>query len=45
MKDVNGDVKKEVRQIWKKYFERFLNIENERKAVILTVDMEDIKIE
>ena len=37
MKDDHGDVKfseEEVRQIWKEYFERLLNVEDGRESVI-----------
>ena len=48
MKDDHGDVKsseEEVRQIWKEYFERLLNVEDGREAVISTVGMGGSKIE
>ena len=48
MKDDHGDVKsseEEVRQNWKEYFERLLNVEDGREAVISTVGMGGSKIE
>ena len=48
MKYDHGDVKsseEEVRQIWKEYFERLLNVEDGREAVISTVGMGGSKIE
>ena len=48
MKDDHGDVKsseKEVKQIWKEYFERLLNVEDRREVVISSVGMGRSKIE
>ena len=48
MKDDHGDVKsseEKVKQIWKEYFKRLLNVEGGREAVISTVGMEGSKIE